>query len=216
MNVLLPLFPGMVAHRTHDEIDAFVRLIANAGFDPVAVSAIVERESARTWSPSVRGAKAFSMAPGYAIGLIQFSPDTCKKLGTSTAQMAKMTFLQQAAYIPKYYTFFFGGPDNFTRPSDYYAAGWGSGVGAPDTYVLAEKGSSAYDANANLDYDGSGKITVGDLSKALTQVVTGASKNGYWTFDLSVETLGSIRARYASADPLHQAEIYGILKWSKL
>jgi hypothetical protein len=216
MNLLLPLFPGMVAHRTHDEIDAFVRIIANAGYDPVAVAAIVERESAKTWNPKVQGAKVFSMAPGYAVGLIQFSPDTAKKLGTSTKELAAMSFLEQAAYIPKYYSQFFGGPQRFTKPADYYAAGWGSGVGAADTYILAEKGTKAYDANANLDVNGSGTITIGDLSAALTAVVSQGSKNGYWEFDLSADTLGSIRARFAASGAVQQAELYAILKWSKL
>jgi hypothetical protein len=214
--LLMPKYSGMMKTRTIDEIEAFVRMVADAGFDPVSVGAIVEQESNRTWSPSVRGAKAFSMAPGYAIGLIQFSPDTAKALKSSTEQMAKMSFLEQATYVPKYYRQFFGGPGRFTRPGDYYAAGWGSGVGAVDSYVLAKKGSAAYTANSALDTNNDGEITVGDLSASLARIVAGGSLNGFLSFDLSEVTLGAIRARFATAGTQQQAELFGLLKWSKL
>lgn len=215
MIVLMPLFAGMTAHRSYADIDAFVRIVAGAGYDPVAVAGIIEQESAKTWSPSVAGIRAFSMAPGYAVGLLQFSPDTCQKLGSSTAKFKAMTFLEQVAYIPKYYGMF-GGPTKFTRPADYYAAGWGSGVGAPDNYVLAKEGDVAYTANSGLDRDGSKVITIGDLSGSLTDVINRASKLGYWRFDTGELNISAIQARYVGSPNMVILELHGLLKWSKL
>ncbi len=214
--LLMPKYSGMMKARTLEEIEAFVRIIAEAGYDPVAIGGIVEQESAGTWSPSVRGPIAFTMEPKYACGLIGFAPDTAKALGTSTAALQRMTFLEQATYIPKYYTHYYGGPKRFTRPGDYYAAGWGNGVGAAEAYVLAKEGTRAYKANTGLDTNKDGVITVGDLSASLARVVAAGSKNGFLSFDLSEVTLGAIRARFATAGTQQQAELYGLLKWSKL
>jgi hypothetical protein len=213
--IALPKFSGAAKYRTPDELDAFTRIVANAGYDPVAVGAIVELETGRTWSPKVKGAKAFSMAPGYAIGLLQFSPDTARKLGTSTAQMAAMSFVEQAAFIPRYYAMF-GGPSKFSRPADYYAAGFGTGVGASDSWVMAAKGDVRYDANTGLDVNRDDKITMADLSDLVTRAVTEASKKGAWLFDLDASSLGAIRARYVTATPLESLELMLLMKWSKL
>jgi hypothetical protein len=217
MMILMPLFDGMVSHRSSAEVESFARIVAGAGYDPVAVAGIIERESAKTWSPSVRGSNAFTSEPvyKYAVGLLQFSPDTCRKLGSNTAAFAAMSFLEQVAYIPKYYALF-GGPSKFTRPADYYAAGWGSGVGAPDSYVLAVKGDRKYAANANLDRDNSGDITIGDLSGSLTDVVNRASKAGYWQFDTDTLNISAIQARYVGSPNMVHLEMWALLKWSKL
>lgn len=212
--VALPKFQG-AAKRTLEEREAFVRIVSGAGYDPVAVGAIVELESARSWSPKKRGSNAFTMKPYYAIGLIQFSPDTARKLGTSTAALEHMSFTEQAAYIPKYYEMF-GGPSKFTRPADYYAAGFGTGVGAADSWVMARKGDIRYDANTGLDANQDDQITMSDLSTLVTRAVTEASKNGAWSFDLDATSLGSIAARYVTATPLQSLELMVLLKWSKL
>jgi hypothetical protein len=217
MIVLMPMFQGMVAHRTYSDIAAFVDVVAGAGYDPVAVAGIIERESAKTWSPSVRGSSAFTSEPvyKYAVGLLQFAPGTCRTLGKDTAQFAAMTFLEQVSYIPKYYAIF-GGPSKFTRPADYYAAGWGSGVGAPDAYVLAKDGEPKYAANANLDRNNSGTITIGDLLGSLTDVINAASKNGYWKFDTGNLNISAIQARYVGSPNMVHLEMWALLKWSKL
>lgn len=213
--VALPKFSGAVKHRTVDEIDAFTRLIAGAGYDPVAVGAIVEMETGHTWSPKVRGPKAFTVRPYYAVGLLQFSPDTARKLGTSTESLEDMSFIEQAVYIPRYYSLF-GGPSKFTRPADYYAAGFGTGVGASDSWVMASRGDIRYDANTGLDANHDDQITMSDLSTLVTRAVTEGARNGAWLFDLDVESLGSIRARYVTATPFEGLELLVLWKWSRI
>lgn len=215
MILSIPLFPGMVKHRTRDEIEAFARLIANAGYDPVAVGAVIEVESAASWSPAIRGPKVFSTPPGYPVGLLQFSPDTAKKLGTSTAKLAGMTFLQQAAYIPKYYALF-GGPERFTRPADYYAAGWGSGVGAADSYVLASEGDQNYKSNPLLDHNKDGKITVSDLSWFVTSRVNQGLAAGTWQFDTERVNVSAVRARFVDVTAVQAGELLLLMKWARL
>jgi hypothetical protein len=213
--ISMPLFPGMLAHRSKDDIESFARIVAAAGYDPVAVAAIVENESAGTWSPAVRGPKAFKTPPGYPVGLLQFAPDTAKVLGTTTARLAAMSFVEQSALIPRYYALF-GGPSRFRRPADYYAAGWGSGVGAPDDYVLAAEGDAKYAANAQLDHNKDGKITLGDLNWFVTSRVAQGSAAGFWQFDTNAVNYAGVRARFVQSHAIHAGEILLTLKWARL
>ena len=125
MLVEMPKYAGMIKNRTLPQISEFVRVVAERGYDPAVVGAIVELESAKTWSPAIAGAPAFTEAPGYAVGLIQFAPSTCRKLGSSTLAMKRMTFPAQVPYVPKYYDLF-GGPTYFKRPVQLLYRGlWG-------------------------------------------------------------------------------------------
>jgi len=173
-----PRFPGMVKHRTAAEVGLFVQTIQNAGLDPVAVATVIESESARTWSPSVHGPKVFTDAPGYPIGLIQFAPSTAKMLGTTTADLERMSFAQQLQFVVKYFNHW-GGGKRLKRLADYYAAGLGSGVGTDDSHVIFKEGSPQYDANKALDKDHNGTITTGDLSAWMNGLLSQAKANGY-------------------------------------
>jgi hypothetical protein len=181
--VELPRFAGMVRNRTLPEIADYARQIADSGYDPVAIGAVIENETAKTWSPAIAGIVAFNMAPGYAVGLIQFSPDTAKKLGTSTAALKKMSFSQQVAFLPKYYALF-GPPSKFKRPVDYYLAGWGTGVGTSDDYVLARAGDVKFEANKALAR-GDDVITTGDLAA----FVSGNINSGKASGTINVDTV---------------------------
>ena len=180
--VRLPRFYGLETHRSASERDAFVRTIAGAGYDPVGIAAVIESETGGTWDPAIRGVKAFSMAPGYAVGLLQFSPDTAKSLGTSTYQLEQMSFLDQLPFVAAYYGKF-GGPSSFSAPGDYYLAGWGASPRSADDKVLASSGSKAYDLNKGLDWNGDGTITAGDLRAIIDGKVAKATARGTWEFD---------------------------------
>jgi hypothetical protein len=197
----LPRYLGLVKHRTPAEAEAFVRLVSAAGYDPTAVGAVIEFESARSWSPQIRGpAHTFTTPPGYPVGLIQFSPDTAKRLGTSTAGLAKMSFLGQLPYVVAYYRQLWGPPAKFARSVDYYLAGWGDGVGAPLTYVLARKGDRKYAANPALA-NGKDTITVADLDSLVNGLINSATKAGVISVDLDARTLASVMAEYPN-EPL--------------
>lgn len=164
-----PAFPGMLKNRTSSEIAQFVGAMQAAGLDPVAVATIIEYESARSWSPSVHGPKAFTDAPGYAIGLIQFSPGTAGDLGTSTAALERMTFLQQVPFVVAYFQK--AGIARLKRLVDYYAAVFHrAAIGTPDSFVIAKEGDPIYDHNKGLDRNKTGQITTGDLAATMAAV----------------------------------------------
>ena len=183
MIVEMPRFSGMMANCSSADVAAFVSEVAGAGYDPIAVGAVIENETNKTWSPAIAGAKAFSTPPGYAVGLLQFAPDTAKKLGTTTLAMKRMSFREQVKYVPRYYALF-GGPDRFRRPVDYYLAGFGTGVGTADSYVLARKGEPAYERNKGLAR-GDDQITTGDLAAFVNGAIARARSAGTLSVNLA-------------------------------
>lgn len=187
--IVLPRFPGLERNRTQAEREEFVRTIAGAGYDPIGVASVIEFESARTWSPDVRGPKGtFTMSPGYPVGLIQFAPSTAKSLGTSTAALERMTFGEQLRYVVAFYDGH-GGPSRFLEPGDYYVAGYGANPRTPDERVLATKGSVEYTKNPSLDFDGDGTITARDLRALTNHRIKSATARGVWLIDENAATV---------------------------
>jgi hypothetical protein len=168
-----PAFPGMVKNRTLGEIALFIGTMQAAALDPVAVATVIEFESARSWSPSIHGPKAFTDPPGYAVGLIQFAPSTARGLGTSTAGLEQMGFTNQLAFVVKYFKN--AGIARLKRLVDYYAAVfWPAAIGTDTSFVIAKAGMPAYDSNKGLDPHGNGQITTGDLQDAMRGIQASA------------------------------------------
>lgn len=189
----LPRFYGLEKNRTPAEREQFVRTVATAGYDPSGVGAVIELESAQTWSPAVKGPRgAFSMAPGYPVGLIQFAPQTAQRLGTSTAALERMTFGEQLGFVVAYYGLF-GGPSAFSRPGDYYLAGWGASPQTPNATVLASKEQNAYSKNSPLDTNNDGKITAGELRGLIDRAIASAESRGVWHFEAVPQAVPTYR-----------------------
>lgn len=206
----LPRFYGLEKNRTPAEREQFVRTITAAGYDPRGVGAVIDFESAQTWSPSVKGpAGTFSKPPGYPIGLIQFSPDTAERLGTTTAKLAQMSFGEQLGYVVAYYGLF-GGPSSFSVPGDYYLAGWGANPRTPNTTVLSREGSATYSSNKGLDLNKDGVIYAGELRELINRRIASAESRGVWTFD---ETPQSVPV-YRVTDP--QGNLLGTIEVSEV
>lgn len=101
---------------------------------------------------------------GGATGLIQFMPQTAKRLGTTTAALKNMTPIQQLDYVEKFYV------DNIKSRGLS-----GKRLTAGDLYtltfmpakikgeVICQAGSKEYAANKGLDTDRDGKITKTEL-----------------------------------------------------
>lgn len=163
----LPALPGMLKNRTLGELAVFAASMLAAAMDPAAVATVIEFESARTWSPSVKNPTSG------ATGLIQFMPKTAEALGTSTSELAQMSFAQQLSFVVKHFRSV--GIAKLKRLVDYYAAVfWPAAVGTDDSFVIAKAGSVAYEANKVLDPHGNGQITTGDLSAAMQAVQASA------------------------------------------
>lgn len=188
MTVRLPRFPGLERYRTATERGAFVRKVAEAGFDPAAVAAVIEIETAGKWAPGIHGPVVFSQAPGYPVGLIQFAPSTAESLGTTSVELERMTFLEQLPYVLKYYQKW-GGPSAFSRPGDYYLAGWGANPRTADDTVLARAGSAVYKGNPLLDLDKDGMISARELRALIDQRIKSAESRGVWEYENMVPSI---------------------------
>lgn len=112
-------------------------------------------ETGRSFSPSVR-----NMAGSGATGLIQFMPDTARGLGTSVADLARMTAEKQLDYVEAYFRPWRGRLKNLGDL--YMAILYPRAVGKPDDYVLFKLGTIAYRQNAGLDLNRDGVITRGE------------------------------------------------------
>lgn len=105
-----------------------------------------------------------------ATGLIQFMPSTAQGLGTSTEELKKMTAAEQLDYVYKYFKS--TGVGDGTLGDLYMAVFMPAHIGKPDHFVLGSAGDSGfsgkvYAQNKGLDRDKNGKITVGDVKKAV-------------------------------------------------
>jgi hypothetical protein len=100
-------------------------------------------ESGRTFSASVK-----NMAGSGATGLIQFMPTTAKTLGTTTADLAKLSAEDQLNWVYRYFRPYAGKLNSLGDV--YMAILWPGAVGKPDDEPLFTDGA-AYRQNAGLD-----------------------------------------------------------------
>jgi len=124
-------------------------------------------ETGKTFSPSVRNPN------GSATGLIQFIESTARGLGTSTAELARMSRVGQMDFVRRY---FLTGPiRNVASPTIedlYMAILWPAAVGKPNDFVLftdpgedraprnaTGRRTDAYWVNRGLDKNKDGRIT---------------------------------------------------------
>jgi hypothetical protein len=127
-------------------------------FDPNWLMAVMGFETGYTFSPAARN-------PGStATGLIQFLESSAREVGTSTAQLARMTAVRQLDYVEAYYRPYSGRIRNLGDA--YLAVLWPAAVGRPDSYVMWERDSGPYQreyaANSGLDINHDGIITRGE------------------------------------------------------
>lgn len=133
-----------------------VDLAERNGWDPSGIALVIAEESG--FNPAAKNPN------GSASGLIQFIESTAKSLGTTTAAIRQMSAVEQLPLVEKFFQMSMGKkiPE---RIEDYILAPLGRPdmIGRPDETVIYTKGSPEYDANAGLDRDGDGTITVGDM-----------------------------------------------------
>tara|TARA_R110000868_G_scaffold345408_2_gene606523 strand:+ start:89 stop:1621 length:1533 start_codon:yes stop_codon:yes gene_type:complete len=96
-----------------------------------------------------------------ATGLIQFTPDTAKGLGTSTEELRKMSRSQQFEYVKKHLDQ--AGLKSGSSGGEIYAKVFLPGRSKSE--ILTKQGENYYEANKGLDVDKSGDISKTDLEK---------------------------------------------------
>lgn len=105
---------------------------------------------------------------GYATGLIQFTPNTARWLGTTTAELKAMSNIEQLDYVKKYFSPFRGKISDF---GDLYLINFFPiAVGKPDDFIIKSKNISASaiaKANPIFDTNKDSQITVGEFKDYL-------------------------------------------------
>ncbi|MEI8377494.1 MAG: transglycosylase SLT domain-containing protein [bacterium] len=142
-----------------------VRISKRVGCDPNALMAVMKSES---------GLNSKAKNPnGSATGLIQFIESTAKGLGTTTAELKRMSPEKQLDYVEKYLlkTKNAAGIDENKRID---GATLYSLVFLPayaKRQVLCKSGSTAYNANKGLDLNKDGDIDKTDLARRVNNLM---------------------------------------------
>lgn len=139
---------------TEAEIDKLRQVIRNLGLPAHHLQdfmGCMAWETGESFSPSVKN-------PGSsATGLIQFMDATAKGLGTTTQALAKMTVIEQLAYVEKHFLPYRKKIKNLG--DIYMSILLPKAVGLPDSTVLWSRGDKAFDPNKGIDFNDDGLIT---------------------------------------------------------
>ena len=125
--------------------------------------AVMAFETGGTFNPAEKNKRGSG-----ATGLIQFMPETAQGLGTTTAELAKMSRTEQMKYVEKFLSN--KGISGKGISDVYMAVLFPAAVGKPDSYILFGKDAaisrfrgtgprSAYAQNRGLDLNNDGSIT---------------------------------------------------------
>ncbi|MBC8753966.1 hypothetical protein H2O64_04740 [Kordia sp. YSTF-M3] len=140
--------------------------------DPNWLMAVMYFETAGTFSASIRN--PFSNATG----LIQFMPNTALSLGTSIDELALMTAEEQLYYVYQYYYPYRNRMNSYVDL--YLATFFPVAMGKASNYVLQTSNLSAStiaDANPVFDLNNDRQITVGEITKLITNKIPQAWRN---------------------------------------
>lgn len=161
---------------SHEFREAVFALCRRRGMDPDFLMACMAFETGRSFSPTVRNG-----AGSGAVGLIQFMPSTARDLGTSSDALARMTALEQLAYVEAYFKPFTG---KLASLSDHYMAIlWPKAIGRPEFAVLWSRADwpKTYRQNAGLDANRDAMITKGEAAaKVQAKLREGLEPDNLW------------------------------------
>ena len=155
--------------------DGLKDICSRLGCDPVDLLSVMMSES---------GVKATAHNPnGDASGLIQFMPDTLKRLGWTAGDAAfrQLSAEDQLPYVEKYFTPYIA--QGLTSAARIYQVTFLPATlnlgSEPDTVICQQGGlnSFAYAPNKGFDTNNDGAITVGELQAAINRNTKGARWN---------------------------------------
>jgi len=173
------------------------------GINSTDLLTAISFETVGTFSTSIKN-------PGStATGLIQFLESTAKGLGTSTAELAQMSNVEQMVYVKKYLEPFKGRMKNLGDV--YMAIHWPAGVGKDDNYVMYREGSNNYAANRGLDVSGDGTVTRGEALQRVRQSAGSGGRGGQVNPDerIVATELPATTAEVTTSAPVSQAPVVG-------
>lgn len=150
-----------------------------------ALMAVIAFETGCTFSPSIANADT------NATGLIQFLPSTASRLGTTVEQLAKMTFVEQMAWVEKYLAPYAG---RISKLSDLYMAVLRpAALSAGEEETLFSEGTQAYAFNKGLDVDKDGDVSKREAAGKVAALLTQGLREGNYTIieeeDMAIPTI---------------------------
>lgn len=146
------------ANVTPEFLRAMEGVAQRTGAQPEHLMAVMSFETGGTFA-----ADTPNRAGSGATGLIQFMPDTARDLNTTTAELARMTPLQQLPYVESYLDRHHGRIGSLEGLYTSVLAGHPTGPGE-DLFV---QGSREYPQNAGLDLNRDGRITSDEATAAV-------------------------------------------------
>jgi len=155
---------------TPEFIRGVEQMAARLGTRPEYILATMSFETGGSFSPAQK-----NNAGSGATGLIQFMPNTARGLGTTTAELSRMSSVQQLQYVEKYFEPYKGRLG--TLEGVYSTVLSGSPHPDPNSTLFSSP-SAAYNANRGLDKNGDGRITSGEATAAVRARVSGPLPNG--------------------------------------
>ena len=154
---VLPLFVPDDVQQDTGFMESVETVSSNLGIPSEELLRAMHFETGGTFSTSIKN------PTGSATGLIQFVEPTAKSLGTSTAELAKMTREEQMVYVEKYLTPYKGRMKDFG--DIYMAIHLPVAIGKSNDYVIYDNQTlrtRAYKQNKGLDANKDGKVTKGE------------------------------------------------------
>lgn len=154
---VLPLFVPDDVQQDTGFMSSVERVSGNLGIPSEELLRAMHFETGGTFSTSIKN------PTGSATGLIQFIESTAESLGTSTAELAKMTREEQMEYVEKYLSPYKGRMKDFG--DIYMAIHLPVAIGKSNDYVIYDNESlrtQAYKQNRGLDTNNDGKVTKGE------------------------------------------------------
>jgi hypothetical protein len=100
-----------------------------------------------------------------AIGLIQFTPQTARSLGTSPAALAEMTRIEQLFFVEKFFRFWLNLNAKKSNFWEFYMIAFLPSLnlkGFNGSTIIARVGTTIYKQNISLDGNRDGLLTVSD------------------------------------------------------
>lgn len=143
-----------------------IQISSDLGCDPSHLMSAMAFETGETFSPSIQNKVS------KATGLIQFMPKTAVGLGTTIAQLAQMSAVDQLDFVKKYLSPF---KNKMGMLSDVYMTIlFPKAVGKAEAFVLFAQPSVAYAQNKGLDANKDGQVTKGEAAvKVQAKLVKG-------------------------------------------
>lgn len=124
---------------------------------------VMAGETSFTFRPDIRSGNQ----PTGAVGLIQFTGDTAKGLGTTKDALAKMSNVAQLDYVEAHFKPYKG---RMKSIGDVYIVVFAPAYfGKPDTTKAYQSPSTAYKNNSSLDVAKKGYITIGDIKNRVNK-----------------------------------------------